>query len=38
MKILESNSTDVSALLKGNYLAKVNFQNGKTKIVKVIKK
>lgn len=38
VKILENNSTDVSALLKGNYLAKVNFQNGKTKIVKVIKK
>lgn len=38
VKILENDSTDVSALLKGNYLAKVNFKNGKTKTVKIIKK
>ncbi|MET3539206.1 T9SS type A sorting domain-containing protein [Chryseobacterium limigenitum] len=38
VKILEKNFTDVSTLLKGNYIAKVSFQNNKTKIVKIIKK
>ena len=37
-KTLENNSTDVSTLLKGNYIVKVNFQNGKTKTIKIIKK
>lgn len=38
IKTLENNSTDVTTLLKGNYIAKVNFQNGKTKTVKIVKK
>lgn len=38
VKTLENNSTDVSTLLKGNYIVKVNFQNGKTKTIKIIKK
>lgn len=38
VKTLENNSTDVTTLLKGNYIAKVNFKNGKTKTVKIVKK
>ena len=38
VKTLENNSTDVSTLLKGNYIVKVIFQNGKTKTINIIKK
>jgi uncharacterized delta-60 repeat protein len=38
VKTLENNSSDVTTLLKGNYIAKVNFKNGKTKTVKIVKK
>lgn len=37
VKTLENNSTNISTLLKGNYIAKVNFQNGKVKTAKIIK-
>lgn len=37
VKILKDNNTDVSELLKGIYMAKITFENGKTTIKKLIK-
>ncbi|CAH0282958.1 T9SS type A sorting domain-containing protein [Chryseobacterium sp. Bi04] len=37
IKVLKDNNTDVSDLLKGNYIAKVIFESGKTSVKKLIK-
>ncbi|HBV16068.1 T9SS type A sorting domain-containing protein [Chryseobacterium carnipullorum] len=37
VKTLKNNNTDLSELLKGTYLAKVTFENGKTTLKKLIK-
>ncbi|PQA96904.1 hypothetical protein B0A69_02230 [Chryseobacterium shigense] len=38
VKTLKDNNTDLSELLKGNYLSKITFENGKTTVKKLIKK